>query len=357
MARDLLQPEQCLNRGDRDDVLGAHRHLRARPPAAARRSGPSFLFDRPELQFPEQLNCATELLDRWVERRAGRPPVRAGPAGVRWTYADLQAQANRIARVLVRGSGPGARQPRAAARRQLPDARGLLVRGGQGRRHRGGQHAAAARQGADADRRTRPQITHALCDARLAEELALARPACPTLKQVLHFNSAGRERARGARRRASRPRSTNVDDRGRRHLPHRLHLGHHRPAQGHDALPPRRDGRLRLLAARTCCGRRPTTSSSAARRWPSPSGWAGCCCSRCRSAPRRCCSRRPRPTRCRRRSRSTAPPSASPRRPRTARWRRSWRGHDLSSLRKCVAPARRCRRRRASCGRTPPASR
>ena len=44
--------------------------------------------------------------------------------------------------------------------------------------------------------------------------------------------------------------------RGRRHLPDRLHLGHHRPAQGHDALPPRRDGRLRLLAARTCC--RPT---------------------------------------------------------------------------------------------------
>ena len=29
---------------------------------------------------------------------------------------------------------------------------------------------------------------------------------------------------------------------------------------------------------------RATTSSSAARRWPSPSGWAGCCCSRCPSA-------------------------------------------------------------------------
>ena len=34
---------------------------------------PEFLFDRPELQFPERLNCATELLDRWVltDRHAG----------------------------------------------------------------------------------------------------------------------------------------------------------------------------------------------------------------------------------------------------------------------------------------------
>ena len=71
---------------------------------------PQFLFDAPELQFPEQLNCATELLDRWVERGQGDRLCVQG-AGLRWTYADLQAQANRIARVLVEDLGlvPGNR--------------------------------------------------------------------------------------------------------------------------------------------------------------------------------------------------------------------------------------------------------
>ena len=35
------------------------------------------------------------------------------------------------------------------------------------------------------------QITHALCDARHTEELALALPACPTLTKVLHFYGSG----------------------------------------------------------------------------------------------------------------------------------------------------------------------
>ncbi len=43
---------------------------------------PEFLFEAPELQFPEQLNCATELLDRWVERGQGARLCIQG-AGVR----------------------------------------------------------------------------------------------------------------------------------------------------------------------------------------------------------------------------------------------------------------------------------
>jgi 2-aminobenzoate-CoA ligase len=39
------------------------------------------------------------------------------------------------------------------------------------------------------------QITHALCDVRLAEELTLAVPQCPTLKHVLHFNRGSLEAA------------------------------------------------------------------------------------------------------------------------------------------------------------------
>ena len=70
---------------------------------------PVLLFDRPEYQYPERLNCIAELLDRWVEAgEGGRPCLRA--PGVAWSYADLQDKVDRIARVLTRRFGlvPGA---------------------------------------------------------------------------------------------------------------------------------------------------------------------------------------------------------------------------------------------------------
>ena len=71
---------------------------------------PQFHFDLPELQFPERLNCATELLDRHVREGRGERLALQAP-DVRWTYAQLLAQANRIANVLVRDMGlvPGNR--------------------------------------------------------------------------------------------------------------------------------------------------------------------------------------------------------------------------------------------------------
>jgi 2-aminobenzoate-CoA ligase len=77
------------------------------PPPAAQ---PEFLFDLPELKFPERMNCATELLDRHVaEGRGGRFCIQA--PNLRWTYTDLQEKANRIANVLVKDLGvvPGNR--------------------------------------------------------------------------------------------------------------------------------------------------------------------------------------------------------------------------------------------------------
>jgi 2-aminobenzoate-CoA ligase len=149
---------------------------------------PDFLFDAPELQFPEQLNCATELLDRWVERGIGDRLCVQG-SGVRWSYADLQAQANRIARVLVEDLGlvpgnrvllRGANSPMlAACWFAVVKAGGIAV---------GSMPLLLAKELTQIV--TKAEITHALCDARLAEELALARPACPTLTQVLHFHSA-----------------------------------------------------------------------------------------------------------------------------------------------------------------------
>ena len=77
------------------------------PPAELQ---PVYRFDLPALQFPPQLNCATELLDRRVEAgEGGRLCIQA--PGTRWTYADLQEHANRIANVLVNEMGvvPGNR--------------------------------------------------------------------------------------------------------------------------------------------------------------------------------------------------------------------------------------------------------
>src|SRR5471032_935235 len=71
---------------------------------------PVYVFDLPELQFPPQLNCGVELLDKAIARGWGERPCIVGP-GLRWTYADLQRRADAIAQVLVEDMGvqPGQR--------------------------------------------------------------------------------------------------------------------------------------------------------------------------------------------------------------------------------------------------------
>jgi len=159
---------------------------------------PEFLFDAPDLRFPAQLNCASELLDRWVASGQGDRLCIQGQ-GIRWTYADLQAQANRIARVLVEDMGlvpgnrvllRGANSPQlAACWFAVVKAGGIAV---------GSMPLLRAKELTQIV--VKAQVSHALCDARLAEELALARPNCPTLTQVLHFNTpdAGELDARAA---------------------------------------------------------------------------------------------------------------------------------------------------------------
>jgi hypothetical protein len=49
----------------------AHIDTFARDNLPPRAQWPEFRFDLPELQYPERLNAAAELLDRWVERGEG----------------------------------------------------------------------------------------------------------------------------------------------------------------------------------------------------------------------------------------------------------------------------------------------
>jgi len=156
---------------------------------------PRCVFSLPALQFPEQMNCATELLDRWVAAGQGDRLCIVGtaPDGVtpiRWTYAELQDKANRIANVFVRQLGlvPGNRVLLRGANSAMLAACwfGVVKAGGIAV---GTMPLLRARELVTIV--DKAQITHALVDARLAEELDLARPNCPTLAKILAFNGEG----------------------------------------------------------------------------------------------------------------------------------------------------------------------
>jgi 2-aminobenzoate-CoA ligase len=150
---------------------------------------PEMLFTLPALQFPARLNCAAELLDRAVaEGRGGRLCIQA--PGVRWTYADLQDKANRIANVLVHDMGlvPGNRVLLRAPNSPMLAACWFAVvkAGGIAVGSMPLLRAKELKQIID-----KAQVSHALCDLRLAEELELAAADSSTLRQVRHFNDAG----------------------------------------------------------------------------------------------------------------------------------------------------------------------
>jgi 2-aminobenzoate-CoA ligase len=149
---------------------------------------PDLIFELPELQYPARMNCATELLDRALEHGFGDRIAIVSPEGVRWTYAELLGQANRIAHVLVGEMGlvpgnrvllRGANTPAmAACWFAVIKAGGIAV-----------ASMALLRAKELTDIVVKAQVSHALCDARLAEELDAARPACPMLHSVMYFAS------------------------------------------------------------------------------------------------------------------------------------------------------------------------
>jgi 2-aminobenzoate-CoA ligase len=169
--------------------ISAHLDTFARdhlPPASQQ---PEFLFDRPELQFPAQINCAAELLDRRIDLGDGdRFSVRGTAA--EWTYRELQARANRIAHVLVDDMGliPGNRVLLRGGNSPILAACWLAVV------KAGGIVVASMpllRAKELIEMITKAQISHALCDAHLAADLAAARSHCPTLKTVRFYNDSG----------------------------------------------------------------------------------------------------------------------------------------------------------------------
>jgi len=152
---------------------------------------PSFQFARPELQYPERLNCAVAFLDRWVDEGRGDEPCLISPAET-LTYRELQERVNRIANVLVRRFGlvPGNRVLLRSANNPMMVAAHLAVL------KAGGVVVATMpllRAKEIAYPLNKARIGIALCDHRLAEEMERARTMAPDLRHVAYWGSGGAE--------------------------------------------------------------------------------------------------------------------------------------------------------------------
>ena len=76
---------------------------------------PEFRFDLPELNYPERLNCAAELLDATAARVGASRPCLHSATGTglteTWTYGEVVRRTNQLAQVLTEDFGlrPGNR--------------------------------------------------------------------------------------------------------------------------------------------------------------------------------------------------------------------------------------------------------
>jgi 2-aminobenzoate-CoA ligase len=168
-------------------VKSAHVDTFARDNLPPRVQWPEFHFDLPELQYPERMNCATVLLDDMVRSGHGERIAIHAPDG-KCSYAQLLAQANRIANVLVSDMGlkPGNRvllrgpnnPMMAACWFAVFKAGGICV---------GTMPLLRAKELTEIVNKA--EITHALCDKRLEADLNLALPNCSSLKRVCFWYS------------------------------------------------------------------------------------------------------------------------------------------------------------------------
>lgn len=157
----------------------------------SREQWPALRYDLPELQLPPRCNVAAELLDRAPEKGWGERPMLRSPH-LTLTYAQAREQVDRLCRMLVDELG------------MVPGNR-VLLRGGNSVMmalawlavvKAGGIAVATmpllrARELGDIIDKAQPTL--ALCDAKLLQELELARAGRPVLRTLVPFNAAEQE--------------------------------------------------------------------------------------------------------------------------------------------------------------------
>jgi 2-aminobenzoate-CoA ligase len=147
---------------------------------------PEVWFDLPELQYPEKLNAAEVLLDRQIRRGHGARRAIVAPGRADWTYNDLYETANRIARVLSEDLGlvPGNRVLLRAPNTPMLAACwfGVLKAGGVAVTTMPLYRANELRNIV-----AKAEVSLALCDARLIDELEIAAEGNSSLR-IVRFN-------------------------------------------------------------------------------------------------------------------------------------------------------------------------
>jgi 2-aminobenzoate-CoA ligase len=136
--------------------------------------------------YPEWLNCAVELTDRMVERGFGDHIALVGNGRAR-TYKELTDWSNRLAAALVQDFGvkPGNRVLIRSANNPAMVAAWLAVTKAGGVAV---NTMPMLRAGELAQIVNKAQITHALCDTRLMDELTLCAKDSAVLRTVVGFD-------------------------------------------------------------------------------------------------------------------------------------------------------------------------
>jgi 2-aminobenzoate-CoA ligase len=173
-----------------NEAPSAHLDSFARDNLPPRAQWPELRFTLPQLRYPARLNCATELLDRNLATR-GDHPAMVTPAET-LTYRQLAERVNRIAHVLVHRQGlvPGNRVLLRGANTAWMVAAYFAVL------KAGGVVVATmpllrAKEIGQMLRKAR--ISHALCDARLLDELQRAAAEAPDLRHLTCWGNGALE--------------------------------------------------------------------------------------------------------------------------------------------------------------------
>ena len=150
---------------------------------------PTLIVTRPEFRYPARLNCARDLLDRWIENGEGDRLCMISPAET-VSYAAFQARVNRIGNVLVNRLG-------------LRTGNRVLLRGGNSITMAAAYMAVLKAGGVVvatmpllrakeiAYPLNKARIAFALCDSALADEMEAARALASDLQRVVYWGDGG----------------------------------------------------------------------------------------------------------------------------------------------------------------------
>ncbi len=164
---------------------------------------PDLLLDRPEFQYPEYLNAAVELTDRMVEQGFGDHTALIGN-GRRRTYKELTDWSNRLAHALVEDFGvkPGNRVLIRSGNNPAMVAAWLAVTKAGGVAVNTMPMLRAGELGKIVDK---AEVTLALTDSRIADEIVACAKDSRFLKKVINFDGTANHDAELDRVALSKP--------------------------------------------------------------------------------------------------------------------------------------------------------